>query len=321
MDKFLDGVTPMKVVLLAASLIAFAYLFGFTFAVVLLACLFIHEMGHVWAMKLYGVPVKGIYFIPFMGAVAVASKKFPSRQAEVVIALMGPFWGLGTAVVLGAGYVFTSNPDIAVMAAMIALVNLFNLVPINPLDGGRAVKSILVSIHQKSGLVFLGTMLVCIVVLYFYTSSFMFLLVLFASFGEFVNELREMYQQKDRENMLHALAEFLGCEKDISVVSEKMLSLRVMSDTRLYQCGIISSDARGVYRLPFAKGYSTSIELIDDVEKLVLFLRQTELPKMRLGGIVLGSLAYVGLIFLLLVVTSLSMMAPGAMESFQHLRR
>jgi Zn-dependent protease len=153
--KLAKGLKVGKVGLAGASLASYAYMFTWEFAAMIMFMLFVHESGHIWAMKRCGVKTKGIYFLPFVGGAAVADDEFPSRGAEVFIAIMGPIWGFALALLTGLVYIVTENPLFAAAAGWMAMVNLFNLLPINPLDGGRIMKSIAYSVHSRVGLVFL----------------------------------------------------------------------------------------------------------------------------------------------------------------------
>lgn len=153
--KLLKSVKVTKVGLAGASAATYAHLFTWEFALLIMVMLFVHESGHVWAMKRCGVKTKGFYFIPFFGGAAVAESAFPSRAAEVHIAIMGPIFGLAFSALIGVLYYFTGNPIFAAGASWGALINLFNLLPINPLDGGRIWKSVAFSVHSGLGLAFL----------------------------------------------------------------------------------------------------------------------------------------------------------------------
>lgn len=118
--------------------------------------LFVHESGHIWAMKECGMKTKGIYFIPFLGGAAVADDEFPDRWSEVYVAIMGPVWGMILSAFTAGVYAITEIPLFAAAAAWMAMMNLFNLLPINPLDGGRIFKSIAFSVHSTLGMFFLG---------------------------------------------------------------------------------------------------------------------------------------------------------------------
>jgi Zn-dependent protease len=142
-----------KLVLALASFAAYAFLFTWQFAVVIVGMLVIHECGHLRCMKHYGMKTRGIYLIPLLGAAAVAEDNFPSRKAETTIALAGPVTGAVLAGGTGMVYFATGNGAFAAAAAWMALINLFNLLPVVPLDGGRVVKSITCSIGSRVGLV------------------------------------------------------------------------------------------------------------------------------------------------------------------------
>jgi Zn-dependent protease len=141
-----------KLLLALASFAAYAFLFTWQFAVIILGMLVIHEYGHLRCMKHYGMKTRGIYLIPLLGAAAVAEDNFPSRRAEATIALAGPLTGAVLAAGTGLLYFATGSGAFAAAAAWMALINLFNLLPVVPLDGGRVVKSITCSIGSRTGL-------------------------------------------------------------------------------------------------------------------------------------------------------------------------
>jgi Zn-dependent protease len=146
-------VKASKLLLALASFAAYTFLFTWQFAVIILSTLVLHEYGHLRCMKHYGMRTRGIYLIPLLGAAAVAEDNFPSRRAEAAIALAGPLTGAVLAAGTGLLYFATRNGTFAAAAAWIALVNLFNLLPVVPLDGGRVAKSITCSIGSRTGLV------------------------------------------------------------------------------------------------------------------------------------------------------------------------
>ena len=144
--KFGAILYKLKIVTVAGSMIisigAYALLGGWWFGVGLVALIFVHEMGHVLALRRQGVPASAPLFIPFMGAV-IGMKKMPEnawREAEV--ALAGPLLGsLGAAAVWLAGSYFHSQFLVG-LAFVGFFINLFNLIPVVPLDGGRAVAAL-----------------------------------------------------------------------------------------------------------------------------------------------------------------------------------
>jgi Zn-dependent protease len=144
--KFGAVLYKLKVVTVAGSMIvsigAYALLGGWWFGVGLVGLIFVHEMGHVAALRRQGVPASAPLFIPFMGAV-IGMKQMPAnawREAEV--ALAGPLLGsLGAAAVWGVA-AYEHSRFLTALAFVGFFVNLFNLIPVVPLDGGRAVAAL-----------------------------------------------------------------------------------------------------------------------------------------------------------------------------------
>ncbi len=201
-----------KVALAGATFGGYALLLSWQFALLLMVSLFFHETGHIWAMRRCGLKTKGIYFIPFLGAAAVTEDRFPSRKAEAFIALMGPIWGWLLALAVYGAYLATGNPLWAALAGWMAMLNLFNLLPINPLDGGRLMKSVAYSISSKLGLFFLviglvGAFKLCL-------AFNLGLLVILLPIGalELLEELKNIRRDRDRRSIIAALAAKLGTE-------------------------------------------------------------------------------------------------------------
>ncbi|MGO2168244.1 MAG: metalloprotease [Pseudoalteromonas sp.] len=150
--KLFKSAKVVKVALAGASVAGYAWLFTFEFALMLIACLVIHEYGHVRAMQYFGIKTKGIYLIPFVGGLAVSDDKITTRWQDVVISLMGPAFGLITSILGVVLYYVTDMQIFAGVAVLSALLNLFNLLPILPLDGGHVLKSISFSMRSWVGL-------------------------------------------------------------------------------------------------------------------------------------------------------------------------
>ncbi len=121
------------------SIWAYAMFWGWPFAVGFVGLLFVHEMGHVIALRMMGIKATAPMFIPFMGAF-IGMKQMPQNAyAEAVMAYGGPLLGtLGAIGCAGAGFL-TGNPFWYALAMTGFLLNLFNLLPISPLDGGRII--------------------------------------------------------------------------------------------------------------------------------------------------------------------------------------
>ena len=124
------------------SIWAYAMFWGWSFAAGFVGLIFIHEMGHVLALRLQGVKSSAPMFIPFVGAF-IAMKELPDNAfGEAIGAAGGPLLGtLGAIGCAGAGLV-TGNPFWFALASTGFLLNLFNLLPMSPLDGGRIIGAI-----------------------------------------------------------------------------------------------------------------------------------------------------------------------------------
>lgn len=159
--KLFKSAKVIKGVFAAGSLAAYSWLFSIEFAIALIFCLVFHEYGHIKAMKYFGLKTKGIYLIPFVGGLALSDDKINTRWQDIVISIMGPFFGLILSIVCLVGYWLTDIELLAGLAVFNALLNLFNMLPVLPLDGGHVLKSIAFSINSRVGIVAcaLGAML------------------------------------------------------------------------------------------------------------------------------------------------------------------
>ena len=130
---------------MSVSAIAYAFWLGPWLSLVFIALLFIHEMGHVVAMKMKGLGTPTPVFIPFLGA-AVFAPKFTERDTEAFVGYGGPLLGtVGSLVVFGLFFLapkHTSLSAILLVGSYLGTyLNLFNLLPISPLDGGRVTQA------------------------------------------------------------------------------------------------------------------------------------------------------------------------------------
>lgn len=127
---------------MAVTIVLYAQIYSWLFAVGFVAVIFVHEMGHYVTSKKLGLDVSAPTFIPFLGAFIKMKSMPKSVREEAISAIGGPAAGaLITLVCLGL-YFLTSTPYWAGLAYISALINLFNLLPFGFLDGGRISKAI-----------------------------------------------------------------------------------------------------------------------------------------------------------------------------------
>jgi Zn-dependent protease len=121
------------------SVVLYSLFWGWEFAAGFVVLLFVHEMGHVIALRREGIKASAPMFVPFMGAVITSRSLGDNALAEARVGLAGPILGsLGAAAVAVVGELTHSEMLIA-LAYVGFLLNLFNLLPVVPLDGGRAM--------------------------------------------------------------------------------------------------------------------------------------------------------------------------------------
>jgi Zn-dependent protease len=121
------------------SVAAYSLFWGWEFAAGFVVLLFLHEMGHVIALRREGIKASTPMFIPFLGAAIFAKSLGDNALAEARVGLAGPILGsLAAAAVAVAGWL-TGSSFLLALAYVGFLINLFNLLPVVPLDGGRAM--------------------------------------------------------------------------------------------------------------------------------------------------------------------------------------
>jgi Zn-dependent protease len=122
---------------------SFYAMFGVSAAAMLIVLILIHEIGHVVAMKWAGIAVKGIYFVPFFGGVAVGEDRYRSEAERGLVAIMGPAFSLLTTAMFLTLALQGNDHFMRDLALMSAALNGFNLLPLMPLDGGHVAQALL----------------------------------------------------------------------------------------------------------------------------------------------------------------------------------
>jgi Zn-dependent protease len=139
------GVAILKFKFLFGLFLSFGFYLwygGVWFAVGLIGLIFVHEMGHWLEAKRQGLPVSAPLFIPFIGASIFLKEQPANAWREAQLAAAGPLLGsLGALAVYGVGVAEDSN-RLKAIAFLGFFINLFNLLPVVPLDGGRIVGAI-----------------------------------------------------------------------------------------------------------------------------------------------------------------------------------
>src|SRR5215469_16647682 len=131
------GKVLLTVGTMALSILAYSLVFGWTYAIGFVLLIFVHEMGHFLAAKQKGLNVGLPTFIPFVGAWIQLKDQPMNAETEAYVGFAGPF--LGTVGALGC-YFLARQLDSRLLLALSYsgfFLNLFNLIPLSPFDGGR----------------------------------------------------------------------------------------------------------------------------------------------------------------------------------------
>jgi len=192
------GLTKIGTLLtMLASLGVYSAMYGWAFALGLVVSIYIHEMGHVAAIKRYGFPASAPMFIPGFGAFIQMRGIKPPPIPDSRI-------GLGAALA-ALGMYFATHANIwAVIAHFGAVINLFNLIPVWQLDGSRGFHSL--TRHER-GIV----LMVSVTLWYFIGTPMLLLIALGATYRMFT---KDWQVEPDRQGLL----QFLGLLAALSLV-------------------------------------------------------------------------------------------------------
>ncbi|MBC7806966.1 MAG: hypothetical protein H7145_12535 [Akkermansiaceae bacterium] len=116
-----------------------AQVFGWARAAGIALVIFVHECGHLAAVRKLKLPVVGIVLIPFLGGIAFSGRRGQSATDDAYIGILGPIYGLATGLVCLALYPVTKEPFFLSLAGLIFWMHLFNMIPIPPLDGSHVL--------------------------------------------------------------------------------------------------------------------------------------------------------------------------------------
>jgi Zn-dependent protease len=138
----LIGLTKLPTLLSMLLYVRWADTSSAGLALGLVASIYVHEVGHVAALRRYGIAASAPMFIPGFGAL-VRLKQYPTHVHEDArTGLAGPLWGLGAALLALLLSYMLHSPTARTVASLGALLNLFNLVPVWQLDGARGLRAL-----------------------------------------------------------------------------------------------------------------------------------------------------------------------------------
>jgi Zn-dependent protease len=141
--KLLTALKASKATLLMlTSLVIYVKIFGWEFAVGFMVLLWIHEMGHVLALRRLGIAASKPMFIPLFGAF-IRMKGVPKRAwDESMVGIAGPVFGTAASIAVLGLWKLSGSRELEAIAYIGFFLNAFNLIPMLPLDGGRVTQGL-----------------------------------------------------------------------------------------------------------------------------------------------------------------------------------
>lgn len=127
---------------------------NWTLVVVLTAVVIFHELGHFVAMKIYKYQDLGMFFIPLLGAYVSGTKQEVSQKQSAIILLAGPIPGIFIGIVLHFLSVSIDNSFLENTAWIMIFLNVLNLLPVYPLDGGQLLHRLFLDDYNILGKIF-----------------------------------------------------------------------------------------------------------------------------------------------------------------------
>ena len=174
------------VVSTGVTALIYAQLFGWAFGVGIVLLILIHESGHVVVARIMGLPVTLPVMIPFLGAFVSMKQQPRSVAQESIMAIGGPVLGSIAAGLCYLGYLSMPTTSTGQLLRALAyfgfLINLFNLIPLTPLDGGR-VTSLLSKWFNVAGLALAAGLLLFEMQSGTTVSPVLFLVLIFGAFA------------------------------------------------------------------------------------------------------------------------------------------
>ena len=245
--------TKAKLIILILSafifFLVFGLLFDFQFALLLLPILFLHELGHLLAMKAFGYRNLQMVFMPF-GALAIGKNEGISAVKRVVVSLAGPVPGIILGFYIGLSPSINHFSWASEVAFMLIVINYFNLLPFLPLDGGQVINHTLFSRYPKSQLAFFTLSVISFVSFAVYTKdpvigtiSLFLILSLFYQFKNFkiYSKLNKIDNTKEESEKL--------IDKMFSQLADEPMRYRQKFYTIFSNLNIISMPKAKLYEI------------------------------------------------------------------------
>lgn len=172
------------------SMVLFVALFltlfseNYQFVIEVIIILIIHEMGHFLMMKYYGYQSMNMIFVPFLGTLSKNESKRISQKHKSIVSLMGPMPGIFLGLVVLVYFIYNPENELLLEVSLLLLcINVANLIPIDPLDGGHLLETLYFPNNDQVKMYFTLISSLLVIALGFYLDFF--ILMLFGFFMAF----------------------------------------------------------------------------------------------------------------------------------------
>lgn len=178
------------------SLLLYGVLFYFLFdqniayIAALLVVLLIHEFGHFFAMKIYNYQNVRMFIVPLLGAFVSGKKQSVSQKQMTIIILAGPVPGIIIGTVLFMLNKANPNETVRMLANVFIFINIFNLLPIYPLDGGRLLENLFIKNNHGIRLVFTILSILFLITIITLTGNLIMVIIPAIMIFELMNEIK-----------------------------------------------------------------------------------------------------------------------------------
>lgn len=197
------------------SLLAYALLFYFIFdssvayIAAILLVLVVHEMGHFIAMRIFDYTNVKIFIVPLLGAFTTGKKQRVSQWQLSAIILAGPVPGIIAGTIMFLLNREAQNETVKMLSSTFLLINMLNLLPFFPLDGGRLVETLFFRENYVIRLVFGIISVIGLTVIFIFGNSFFLLFIPVLMIMDMRNEARhEKIREYLRQEKINYYSEY-----------------------------------------------------------------------------------------------------------------
>jgi len=181
-----------SIISLAIYAIFFYFIFNqdLIYIAAVLVVLMIHEMGHFFAMKAFNYTNVKLFVLPMLGAYVTGKKSIISQRQMSIVILAGPLPGIIIGFCLLMSTIFYPNERLQMLGNIFFVLNLFNLLPFMPLDGGRLLETLFINHNHTIRVIFTILSIIVLAGLSIATKSIIFLIIPVSMVFDLIMEIK-----------------------------------------------------------------------------------------------------------------------------------